>query len=137
MSEKKQNPDEWWAAMSPLEQNFFRDVIWLAEDLLDREVLRLTFNGRNFSPVLVSRRSPAIQPGRAGGRMRVLALEPEEWWGGLHPAMRKFVRELAGSIEQLQKYRDEFLEIVNTGNGFKAALSVKFSRPTGGKAETN
>src|SRR5215831_10587327 len=67
MNEQKQSPDEWWGDLSPTARAFFREVLGLAEDLLENEVIRLTFNGQNYSPVLVSRRTVGVQLGRGRG----------------------------------------------------------------------
>ena len=42
-------------------RTFFREVLGLAEDLLENEVIRLSFSGQNYSSVLVSTRTAAVQ----------------------------------------------------------------------------
>ena len=67
MSEPQQGPDEWWDGLSPKARTYFREVLGLAEDLSENEVIRLTFNGRSYLPVLVSGRAVAVQLGRGRG----------------------------------------------------------------------
>jgi hypothetical protein len=137
MSEaKQQHPDEWWGDLSPTARGFFREVLGLAEDLLENEVIRLTFNGR-YSPVLVSGRTVAVQLGRGRGlRGRPLS-EADEWWENLNPADRGFVQALARIIVGLERHPEECLEIKNTGDGFRVTHLLNLKAPTGGKAEMN
>lgn len=137
MSEQQQSPDVWWGRLSPVTRTFFREVLGLAEDLLENEVIRLTFSRQNYSPVLVSRCTAAIQLGRGRGlRGRPLS-EADEWWEALSLEDRGFVRALAGIIVGLEHHPEECLEIKNTGDGFRVAHLLNLKGPIGGKAERN
>lgn len=137
MSEQQQSPGEWWDGLSPTARAFFREVLGLAEDLLENEVIRLTFNGRNYSPVLVSRRTVAVQLGRGRGlRGRPLS-EADEWWENLNLEDRGFVQALARIIVGLERHPEECLEIKNAGDGFRVTHLLNFKAPIGGKAEMN
>ena len=75
---------------------FFCDVMALADSVEDGEVLRLEFNGSNFTPSLFwatneppkTKRSPSTHDGVA----------PDAWWSGLSGGMRAAVRTLAGLV---------------------------------------
>jgi hypothetical protein len=137
MSEPQQSPGEWWEGLSPLARAFFREVLGLAEDLLENEVIRITFNGRNYSPVLVSGRKVAVRLGRGRGlRGRPLS-EADEWWERLNLEDRGFVQALAGIIVGLERHPEECLEIKNTGEGFRVTHLLNLKAPLGGKAEMN
>ena len=136
MSEQRQNPGEWWDSLSPTARAFFREVLGLAEDLLENEVIRLTFNGR-YSPVLVSGRTVAVRLGRGRGlRGRPLS-EGDEWWENLNLEDRGFVQALAWIIVGLERHPEECLEIKNTGDGFRVSHLLNLKAPLGGKAGMN
>ena len=137
MSELRQSPDEWWGGLSPMARTFFREVLGLAEDLLENEVIRLSFSGQHYSSVLVSRCTAAIQLGRGRGlRGRPLS-EADEWWEALSLDDRGFVQALAAIIVGLEQHPEECLEIKNTGDGFRVAHLLNLKGPLGGKAERN
>lgn len=137
MSEQQQSPDEWWGGLSPLARAFFREVLALAEDLVENEVIRLTFNGRNYAPVLVSGRTVPVKLGR-GRRLRGRPLsEADEWWENLNLDDRGFVQALAEIIVGLESHPEECLEIKNTGDGFRVTHLLNLKAPHGGKAERN
>ena len=137
MSEQHQSPDDWWSGLSPMARTFFREVLGLAEDLLENEVIRLSFSGQNYSSVLVSARTAAIQLGRGRGlRGRPLS-EADEWWENLNLDDRGFVQALAEIIVGLEHHPEECLEIKNTGDGFRVAHLLNLKGPLGGKAERN
>ena len=137
MSDLQQSPDDWWDGLSPTARTFFREVLGLAEDLLENEVLRLTFSGRNYSSVLVSRCTAAVQLGRGRGlRGRPLS-EADEWWENLNLDDRGFVQALAEIIVGLEHHPEECLEIKNTGDGFRVTHLLNLKGPIGGKAERN
>ncbi|HEV2210649.1 MAG TPA: hypothetical protein VG167_17885 [Verrucomicrobiae bacterium] len=137
MSQQHQSPDEWWGGLSPTARAFFREVLGLAEDLLENEVIRLTFSGRNYSSVLVSGRTVAVPLGRGRGLRGGPLSEVDEWWEELSLEDRGFVRALAGIIVGLEQHPDECLEIKNTGDGFRVAHLLNLKGPIGGKAERN
>ncbi len=64
-----------------------------------------------------------MQPGRTGWRLRAAAPEPEKWWAGLPPGRRVFVREVGGTIRQMFQHPGEWLDIRNTGKGFRTNQS--------------
>ena len=137
MSDLQQSPDDWWGGLSPTARTFFREVLGLAEDLLENEVIRLSFSGQHYSSVLVSRRTAAIQLGRGRGlRGRPLS-EADEWWENLNLDDRGFVQALAEIIVGLEHHPEECLEIKNTGDGFRVAHLLNLKGPLGGKAERN
>jgi hypothetical protein len=116
---------------------FFGEVLGLAEDLLENEVIRLTFNVRSYSAMLVSERTVPVQLGR-GRRLRGRPLsEADEWWENLNLEDRGFVQALGGIIVGLERHPEECLEIKNTGDGFRVTHLLNLKAPTGGKAEMN
>lgn len=118
-------------------RTFFREVLGLAEDLLENEVIRLSFSGQNYSSVLVSKCTAAIHLGRGRGlRGRPLS-EADEWWENLNLDDRGFVQALAEIIVGLESHPEECLEIKNTGDGFRVAHLLNLKGPLGGKAERN
>jgi hypothetical protein len=137
MSEEKYNAEEWWAGLSAAERCFFREVIGLAEGLAEDEVIRLTFNGRSFSPVLVSEDQRGVPFERLGNLSGGAMSEPDDWWGELNGPERGFVQALARIILGLQKHPEECLEIKNTGEGFRVTHLLVLKAPTGGRAELN
>jgi len=44
MSEQQQSPGEWWEGLSPTARAFFREVLGLAEELLENEAVMATFS---------------------------------------------------------------------------------------------
>jgi len=131
------NPDEWWWGTASQLRTFCRDVMRMVEDVRDDEVLELRFNGRNFSPVRISKRTLTMAPERTGGRLRLPGQSPEQWWSGLTPGQRGFIQQLAEIVRQLERDRDKVLEIRHAGHFLTATLVLKFKRPTGWKADTN
>jgi len=137
VNEQQQSPGEWWHGLSPTARSFFREVLGLAEGLLENEVIRLTFNGGKYSPVLLSGHKVAVQLGRRRGlRSRPLS-EADEWWERLNLEDRGFVQALAGIIMGLECHPEECLEIKNTGDGFRVTHLLNLKAPIGGKAEMN
>ena len=136
MGNQKVDPNEWWSGLSGSERAFFHEIIRHAEELLEHEMLRVRFNGVSYSPVLITQRDPAIQPGRSG-RLRPVHREPEQWWVGLSLKERTFVWGLSRIIKDLPEHGDEYLEIENIGNGLRASQVANFKNPTGGRAEVN
>jgi hypothetical protein len=117
-----------------VKRTFFRDIIALAESVEDGEVLRLEFNGCNFTPHLFwatneppkTRRSPETNDEA-----------PDVWWSGLSSGMREAVRTLAGLVVELERDRNKLIEVRSTPRGFSATLVLRFKKPMGGKAEGN
>ena len=137
MSQQQQSPGEWWDGLSPTARGFFREVLGLAEDLLENEVIRLTFSGRKYSPVLLSGRTVPVQLGRGRGlRGRPLS-EADKWWENLNLADRGFVMALAQIIMGLESHPEECLEIKNPGDGFRITHLLNLKAPIGGKADMN
>ena len=136
MRNNEPDPDAWWSERSPDEKRFFRAVVLMAEDLLDGEVLKLSFNGQSFTPVLFSKREPATQPGRAAGKTTP-DQNDDEWWAVISSLERTLTRELAKLIKELQHDCDKALEMTNTAEKFTASLVLNFKKPTGGRAATN
>ena len=128
--------DEWWSGISADEQKLFRAVVVIAEDLLDGEVLKLTFSGYGFSPVLVSRRDPATQPGRMAGKVPP-GQSDVEWWATISPEERTLTRKLAKLMKELQSDCDKAVEMTNTDEKLTATLVLKLKKPTGGNSATN
>jgi hypothetical protein len=117
MSAQRECLNEWWQSLSAPERPFFRDLIRLAEDLMDEELLRMRFDGGSFSLELISGQRSAME---VGGLFASAGPEPEEWWAGLPTEARAFVRGLDKVIGDLVRRRGGSLEICNTGNGIVA-----------------
>lgn len=130
------NPDAWWSERSTDEKKFFRAVVVMAEDLLDGEILQLSFNGQSFTPVLISKRDPATQPGRTAEKITA-EQNDEEWWAVLSSRERKLTQELAKLIKELRHDCEKALEMRNTDEQFTATLVLNLKKPTGGRAATN
>jgi hypothetical protein len=126
----------WWSSRSADEKKLFHSVVVIAEDLLDGEVLKLTFTGQGFAAALVSERDPATQPGRTAGKVTP-GQSDEEWWATISPTERTLTRELAKLMKELQSDRDKTLEITNTDEKLTATLVLNLKKPTGGRAATN
>lgn len=137
MSEEQQSPGQWWDGLSPTARAFFREVLGLAEDLLENEVIRLSFNGRSYSPLLVSGHAAGVQICRGRGLRGRLLSEADDWWEHLNLADRGFVQALAGIIAGLERHPEECLEIKNTGDGFRISHLLNLKAQLGGKAEMN
>ena len=130
--------DKWWESRRPPERAVLRDMIRLAKDLFDGEVLKVKFTGGCLSLVVVSnRRRSMLEPGRTGGRFCDVAPEPEKWWAGLSGKQQILIRELAKQIDDLVQHRDETLELVITGNGFEAVQALRAKWPADGKGSLN
>src|SRR5215469_15021841 len=110
MRVEKLNADEWWCGTGSELRTFCRDVIKLVEDITAEEVLELRFNGRNFSPMLFSKRRLAadIEAGVEGEC-------PETWWSELSHSQRTFVQQLVSFVTELQRDHNKVLEIRNSG----------------------
>jgi hypothetical protein len=125
MAEKLESPDEWWEGLAPKERMFFRNVMRYADDLLDGELLRMSYNGKAF--VLKCDRLPEIQPGPAGGRMG--KAEADGWWAGVGKGKRAFIRDLGSMLQKVARHRDECLEIAHTGDKIAVTLMMTLERP--------
>jgi len=134
VSTVKRDAEAWWANADPHTKAFFRDVVALVEEIRWDEVLEIGFNGRNFSPVLKTKRAGATEAVTEAAAAK--EHDVEKWWNGLTSQMKAFVRELAVIVGRIGRDQDEFLELRNTGHGFKAALVLNVRLP-GGKAVTN
>jgi hypothetical protein len=127
--------DRWWSAVDDEKRAFFRDVMALADSVEDGEVLRLEFNGHNFTPSLFwatneppkTRRSPSTPA----------CIAPDVWWPGLSAGMREAVRTLGGLVVELERDRNKAIEVRRTPRGFNATLVLRFKKPVGGAAAGN
>jgi len=106
----------------------------MAEEMEADEVLELRSHGRNFSPVLISKRSQIMD---TESEVNDPEQSPETWWSGLSISQREFVQELANTVRHLEGDRDKVLEIRNEDGRLRATLVLELRRPTGGEAETN
>jgi hypothetical protein len=125
MGEKLENPDEWWEGLAPKERMFFRNVMRYADDLLDGEVVRMSYNGKEF--VLKCDRLPAIQPRLPCGRMGKAVAD--DWWAGVCKGKRAFIQDLGSMLQKVARHRDECLEIAHTGDTIAVTLMMTLERP--------
>ncbi len=132
-----QDPNVWWGALAPCEKALLRDLIQLTQGIADDQVLKLSFNGATFSPVLISKGDPRIEPRPARSRVDVTKEEPEIWWAGLSPVQRDFVRGIARIIGQLERNQDQSLELRKMGGGLRATRVLTLKQPVGGSAVLN
>jgi hypothetical protein len=94
---------------------------------LEGDVLKVTYDGRGF--VLRGWLRRAIQPNGAGGRLGPMAPGADEWWARLSSEGRRFLRNIDGFVLEVARHRDEFLEIINNGEGIQATLVMTIERP--------
>jgi hypothetical protein len=126
---------EWWAGTAGEKWAFFRDVMRLAVNVEDGQLLRLEFNGHNFTPTLMGQSN---RP--AGGGAKAMAGDgpsAEPWWADLPTGMKASVQLLAGLVKELVWDRDKAIEVVRTEHGFKATLVLRFKRSVGGSPGVN
>src|ERR1041385_7859479 len=93
-----QKPDKWWAGLSSDRRIFFRDLIGLLHGVRADELLELSFNGPNYSPVLISQHK---RPAQAKTEPEISDQSPADWWAGLSPDKKSFIGHLAQIVEQL------------------------------------
>lgn len=126
MSKQLLNADTWWAGLLPEEKAFFHKLLELAEELLDGQVLRLSFNGRSYCPELYAEHRPRLDRSRMHERFGPMEDDPDNWWAGLSAEKRQFVLELVKLMRQVELHRNEYLEMRNTGHSFELEHTLQY-----------
>jgi hypothetical protein len=114
---------EWWAGTAGEKWAFFRDVMRLAVNVEDGQLLRLEFNGHNFTPTLMGQSN---RP--AGGGAKAMAGDgpsAEPWWAVVPDGERILIHPIARMLRSAK--RNQLQEVA------RASASARWSsrpRPT-------